>query len=175
MGVFYVSSFIFMFAIFLLQFNYNTQFYIYEKLDAATNDRATFRTTWVRLKTLGILGLTSVITLATRIAAIAEVSMEGLLHILISPFLDNSRDNFIFGAKQIFIHAPCNILRVVALPIECLFNIGVGVFEPKYIIIAIFEEAKTNYTYAQAGKIGSDEHKSSLDLVQGIAYERMLG
>lgn len=133
--------------------NSNIQGSLYKWLDAEMDSIK-----WVRISTFGLYGVSSIVTLATRVASVAEVLLKGVIHITSSSFY--GEETFNSGIKNVFIQFPKEILKTVCFPLEFLLDCAIIASDPKYFVIFVSEFSAVFKKHAKSGSLESEEfHK----------------
>ena len=150
-------------------FNCHVQNKMYNWLDTNTEE-----TQCLMLPGIGMWTASSLITLATRVAGVAEVFLKGSGYLLASPFTNNKALNAKIGLNEIFVHTPKNILRIACSPLDFLggtIDIFIG---PKSFTMRRVEYTRVNLLHTRAGTLHSKEHNDDLSEVEGIVKPKFM-
>ncbi len=142
---------------------------MYNYLDKNTN-----KTAWLITPSISVHVVSTLLTLVFRIAGIVEPILNGLYRLAIAPFTGKFNNNATLALYEIGIHAQKNILRTLCVPIEFFIDMVVILMEPKFFILTINETMKVNSKHAEAGTIGTKEHRIDLMKTDGVVNVKLL-
>jgi hypothetical protein len=119
----------------------------------------------VRIPGLCVWTASSLVTLVTRVAGVAEVFLIGAGTIFINPKT---------GLKEVFIETPKNMLRVIHIPFMFFGGTILTLADPKYFTIFTLESAKANLEHARNKTIGTKKHAIDVGCTDGMAKRKFM-
>lgn len=141
--------------------NYEIQSRMYEWFDKLTDNRKD-----LKLSGFGVLYVSNIITLSTRVSAIGETFLCGIGLLFLALYENKHQNNLKLGAHEIFVHTPKNVLRLAFTPVEFIFGMISHFAEPKFLVMEVNECMKINLKHSLNETLNSKEHVDDLRFVQ---------